>query len=101
MKEPEDEIPNLDFPIATIIRESLMALPPDQKKEVLESMTADEFSIHRVDIYLIALENAMHRDLMRWVPRGSPIEYEIYHLLLYALRVFILHHANRTGKNQV
>ena len=63
MKEPQDEINNLDFPIANIIREALSALPMDEKREVLETMNEEEFIHHRVDVYLQELESAMHQGL--------------------------------------
>jgi hypothetical protein len=55
-----NEISNLDFPISRVIRATLHDLPEEQQKTILDRMTEDEFVSHRVDIYLEALETAMH-----------------------------------------
>ncbi len=54
------EIFNLDFPVSHAIRAALHDLPEEQRKTVLGRMREDEFISHRVDVYLEALENAMH-----------------------------------------
>jgi hypothetical protein len=63
IKQEPDGISNLDFPIANVIREALDGLSPDERLEVLETMSEDEFIHHRVDMYLHELENAMHQGL--------------------------------------
>lgn len=60
MNDPEKDIFNLDFPIAHIIREALSDLPADKKKEILGSLTENEFISQGVDVYLQELETAMH-----------------------------------------
>lgn len=50
--DPNLEISNLDLPIAKRIKEVFNTLSVENKKEVLEAMTEDEFISHRVDIYL-------------------------------------------------
>ncbi|MFM7430000.1 MAG: hypothetical protein ACKO1F_08885 [Flammeovirgaceae bacterium] len=50
---------NLDLPIASSIREFFVSLPQAQQKELLESMSLDEFIEHRVDLYFESLENAL------------------------------------------
>lgn len=60
MNDPEKDISNLDFPIARIIREALSDLPAEKKKEVLGSLTENEFISQGVDVYLQELETAMH-----------------------------------------
>lgn len=55
-----NEIPNLDFPISYAIHASLHDLTEEQRKTILGRMTEDEFISHRVDVYLEALETAMH-----------------------------------------
>ena len=63
MKESQNQIPNLALPIANAIREALNSLPLDEKQEVLEAMSEEEFIHYRVDVYLQELENAMHQGL--------------------------------------
>ena len=60
MNDPENDISNLDFPIAQVIREELSDLPANKKKELLGSGTENEFISQRVDVYLQELETAMH-----------------------------------------
>lgn len=60
MNDPEKDISNLDFPIAQVIREALSELPADKKKEILGSLTENEFISQCVDVYLQELETAMH-----------------------------------------
>lgn len=60
MTNSEKDISNLYFPIANAIKEALSGLSPEKKKELLSSITEDEFISHRVDIYLQELETAMH-----------------------------------------
>lgn len=55
-----NEISNLDFPVSHIIRAALNDLPEEYQKSILGKMTEDDFISHRVDIYLEALEAAMH-----------------------------------------
>lgn len=57
---PENDIPNLQFPIAHVIRQALDDLPVAQQYGLVESATVDEFISHRVDVYLQSLEDAMH-----------------------------------------
>ena len=61
MIKPEDDISNLDLPIAQIIRQALADLSPEKRKAILSSMTEDEFVSHCVDIFLAELETAMHQ----------------------------------------
>ncbi len=56
-----NEISNLDFPIAKIIREVLHELSSEMRTELLEGKTEDQFISDRVDIYLHELEQAMHQ----------------------------------------
>jgi hypothetical protein len=60
MVTPENDISNLDFPIANVIKETLSTLSADRLKTILGSLTEDEFISHRADIYLQELESAMH-----------------------------------------
>jgi hypothetical protein len=53
-------ISNLDFPVSHTIRVALHDLSVEQRKTTLGRMAEDEFVSHRVDIYLEALETAMH-----------------------------------------
>lgn len=55
-----NEISNLDFPVSHIIRAALNDLPEEYQKSILGKMTEDEFISHQVDVYLEALETAMH-----------------------------------------
>lgn len=55
-----NEISNLDFPVSRVIREALKDLSEEHRKSLLGKMTEDEFMSHRVDVYLAALETAMH-----------------------------------------
>lgn len=50
------DYPNLEMPVATIIRDAYNALSEEEKIDILESMTEDEFIEHRVDIYLQQVE---------------------------------------------
>lgn len=59
MNDTDKDISNLDFPIASVIREALTDLTSNQKKEILGQLTEDEFVSARVDIYLSELEAAM------------------------------------------
>jgi elongation factor P--beta-lysine ligase len=58
--EEQNEISNLDFPISQMIREALNDLPKQKRHEILGEMSEDEFISNRVDIYLTAIELAMH-----------------------------------------
>lgn len=60
MIDPENDISNLDFPIAGIVRESLSSLSIEEKQKLLNSQAEDEFVSHRVDVYLHELEVSMH-----------------------------------------
>ncbi len=60
MNDADKDISNLDFPIASVIREALSDLPRGRKTTVLGRLTEDEFVSERVDIYLFELEAAMH-----------------------------------------
>lgn len=60
MIDPDKEISNLDFPIANVIRQALSDLPLENQDQFLKSTTVDEFISHRVDVYLLSLEGAMH-----------------------------------------
>ena len=55
-----NEISNLDFPVSRVIRAALHDLTEEHQKSLLGNMTEDEFISHRVDVYLEALETAMH-----------------------------------------
>lgn len=55
-----NEISNLDFPVSHAIRAALYDLVQEQQKTILGRMTEDEFISHRVDVYIEALETAMH-----------------------------------------
>ena len=55
-----NEISNLEFPVSRVIREALKDLSEEHRKSILGKMTDDEFISHRVDVYLEALETAMH-----------------------------------------
>ncbi|MBX2956169.1 MAG: hypothetical protein KF846_08430 [Cyclobacteriaceae bacterium] len=54
------EISNLDLPVSRVIRVALHDLSEEYRKSILDKMTENEFVSHRVDIYLEALETAMH-----------------------------------------
>lgn len=58
--EESKELSNLEFPISSVIREALKVLTKEERAEILEGMTSDEFISHRVDIYLQEIETAMH-----------------------------------------
>lgn len=58
--DSSNEIPNLDFPVSRVIREALKDLSEEHRESILAKMTEDEFIRHRVDVYLEALETAMH-----------------------------------------
>jgi len=58
MNKPIIDFPNLEMPIAYRIREALAALSVEQKSELLEKMTENEFIEHRVDIFLEQVEAA-------------------------------------------
>lgn len=60
MENSENEISNLDLPIAQVIREALNELTPEAQREVFGTMSPGEFVSHRVDIYLKEIETAMH-----------------------------------------
>lgn len=60
MKEPLDEISNLDLPISRVIQEALNDLPKQKQKEILGAMSEVEFISLHVDIYLKEIEIAMH-----------------------------------------
>lgn len=55
-----NEISNLDFPVSRVIREALKDLSEEHRISILGTMTEDGFISHRVDVYLEALETAMH-----------------------------------------
>jgi hypothetical protein len=55
-----NEISNLDFPVSRVIRAALKDLSEEHRQSILGKMTEDEFISHRVDVYLAALETAMH-----------------------------------------
>ena len=55
-----NEISNLDFPVSRVISAALKDLSEEHRTSILGQMTEDEFISHRVDIYLEALETAMH-----------------------------------------
>ncbi|MFZ6010255.1 MAG: hypothetical protein ACOYXT_07875 [Bacteroidota bacterium] len=55
-----NEISNLDFLVSRVIRTALKDLSEEHQKSFLGKMTEDEFISHRVDVYLEALETAMH-----------------------------------------
>lgn len=57
------EISNLDFPVATTIRQALHQHNDVAQALLREQMSEDEFVSHRVDIYLQTLEIAMHAGL--------------------------------------
>lgn len=63
MEDTRDEISNLDFPIAKVVRDALHSSRQEDQQEILEGMTEDEFISLRVDTYLTELENAMHAGL--------------------------------------
>ncbi len=58
--EESKELSNLEFPISSVIHEALKVLTKQEREEILEGMTSDEFISHRVDIYLQEIETAMH-----------------------------------------
>ena len=60
MINPDKDISNLDFPVAGIVREALHSLSLQQKQELFNTQTEDEFVSSRVDVYLHELEAAMH-----------------------------------------
>lgn len=60
MDDSKNEISNLDFPIAQVVRDALHTLREEERQDVLEGMNEDEFISLRVDTYLAELENAMH-----------------------------------------
>lgn len=60
MEKSENEISNLDLPVAQVIREALNDLTPDAQREILGPMSPDDFTSHRVDIFLEEVETAMH-----------------------------------------
>jgi len=53
------DIPNLNMPQATTIKEALEQLPFAAKADLFEKMTQDEFVEHRVDIFLEEIERAL------------------------------------------
>ncbi|MFZ6011416.1 MAG: hypothetical protein ACOYXT_13795 [Bacteroidota bacterium] len=55
-----NEISNLDFPVSRVIGAALKDLSEEHRKSILDKMTEGEFISHRVDVYLAALETAMH-----------------------------------------
>lgn len=63
MENSENEISNLDLPVALVIREALSHLPTELTKELQGTLTEDEFVSLRVDIYLQEIETAMHNGL--------------------------------------
>lgn len=60
MENLKNEISNLDLPIALVIRQALADLPSEDRLELQATQTEAEFISHRVDIYLEAIETAMH-----------------------------------------
>ena len=60
MENSENEISNLDLPVALVIREALSDLLTEVRKELQGTLTEDEFVSLRVDIYLQEIETAMH-----------------------------------------
>ncbi len=58
-----NEISNLDFPVASIIRELLHESPSEIRMELFDGKTEDQFISDRVDIYLQELEQAMHQGI--------------------------------------
>jgi hypothetical protein len=60
MENSENEISNLDLPVALVIREALSDLPTEVRKELQGTLTEDEFVSVRVDIYLQEIETAMN-----------------------------------------
>jgi len=60
MENSENEISNLDLPVALVIREALSDLSTEIRNELQATLTEDEFVSLRVDVYLQAIETAMH-----------------------------------------
>ncbi|MBL7858177.1 MAG: hypothetical protein JNM57_10860 [Cyclobacteriaceae bacterium] len=60
MAHPVIDISNLDLPIAQVLRDKLREMLMHEKKVLLAGLDEDTFISQRVDIYLNALEDAMH-----------------------------------------
>ncbi len=60
MGNSKNTISNLDLPIALVIRQALADLALEARLELRATQTEAEFISHRVDIYLEAIETAMH-----------------------------------------
>lgn len=60
MIDAQNDISNLDFPVAGIVREALSTRSSETKQKLLDPQTEDEFISSRVDVYLHELEAAMH-----------------------------------------
>lgn len=60
MKSKIIDISNLDLPVAHVIREALSVVPKAKRKDILGTLSEDEFVSQQVDVYLHELEAAMH-----------------------------------------
>lgn len=57
--KPIIDIPNKKLSVAQRIREALKKLSAEEKKEILEEMTEEEFIDHRVNVFIDQLEMAL------------------------------------------
>lgn len=62
------DILNKDLPVAKVIKQALADCSASQRVDVLGNMTEEEFIDHRVNIFLEALETALHE---RFHPAGA------------------------------